>query len=226
MNYTKFVYGAVVAGALAFAGAAQASNIVANGSFEADGNAGQTDDVASWHVGGDGMVTIKNDNPYDATYYVSLGGGETPHNNIWQTLDTVAGQAYQISFAYLPFSATASNILSVIWGDWAVPDTSPNPPTGATSFALNGNSGTPGTNPDATGWMIYTFTAIASSDKTVLSFYDGATGKNMATGLDAVSVSAVPLPGAALLFGSALLGAGALRKRKAANDGQAEELAA
>ena len=55
---------------------------------------------------------------------------------------------------------------------------------------------------------------------------NGAIGKNMATGLDAVSVSAVPLPGAALLFGSALLGAGALRKRKAANDGQAEELAA
>ena len=223
MSYAKFMYGAVIAGALAFAGAVQASNIVANGSFEADGNAGQTDDVASWHVGGDGMVTIKNDNPYDATYYVSLGGGETAHNNIWQTLNTVAGQAYEISFAYLPFSADASNILSVIWGDWASPGTSPNPPTGSTSFALNGNSGTPGTNPD-TGWMIYTFTAIASSDKTVLSFYDTATG--LATGLDAVSVSAVPLPGAALLFGSALLGAGALRKRKAANDGQAEELAA
>ena len=223
MSYKKFVYGAVIAGALAFAGAVQASNIVANGSFETNHGVGATDDLSKWHVGADGKVTIKNDNPYDQTYYVSLGGGETAHNNIWQALNTVAGQAYEISFAYLPFSADASNILSVIWGDWASPGTSPNPPTGSTSFALNGNSGTPGTNPD-TGWMIYPFTAIASSDKTVLSFYDTATG--LATGLDAVSVSAVPLPGAALLFGSALLGAGALRKRKAANDGQAEELAA
>ena len=34
MSYKKFMYGAVIAGALAFAGAVQASNIVANGSFD------------------------------------------------------------------------------------------------------------------------------------------------------------------------------------------------
>ena len=220
MKYGTFFYGIAAAGVLAFAGAAQASsvNIVQNGSFEqpviADGSYIFTDYLPGWIVQGDKKVEVRNNvagAAYDGKNYVELDS-DKGNMSIWQTLTTVIGQAYQITFAYSPREGkpASTNPIAVTWNDVALPGS---PFTGA--GASSGNA-----------WVVYTFNIVADSVSSVLKFTAGGTSDTYGGGIDAVSVSAVPLPGAALLFGSALLGAGALRKRKAANETDADALAA
>lgn len=218
MNFSKLFYGAAVVGALAFAGAAQASNIVVNGSFEnpaiANGTYIFTDDLFGWTIGGDKMVEVRNNvagAAYDGNNYVELDS-DVGNMGIWQTLTTVIGQAYQISFAYAPRmnQPASTNPIAVTWNGVALPGS-----------PFTGTGGSSGNN-----WVVYTFNVVADSVASTLKFGAVGTSDTYGGGIDAVSVSAVPLPGAALLFGSALLGAGVLRKRRAANETGADDLAA
>lgn len=218
MKFGKFFCGAAVVGALAFAGAAQASNIVVNGSFEnpavADNSWIATDDLFGWVIQGDKKVEVRNNvagAAYDGKNYVELDS-DKGNMSIWQALTTVIGQAYQITFAYSPREnqPVSTNPIAVTWNGVALPGS-----------PFTGTGGPSGNN-----WVIYTFNIIADSAISTLKFTAGGTSDTYGGGIDAVSVSAVPLPGAALLFGSALLGAGVLRKRKAANETGADDLAA
>lgn len=218
MKFSKLFYGVSVVGALVFAGAAQASNIVINGSFEdpvvASGTYIWTDDLYGWTIDGDKKVEVRNNvvgAAYDGKNYVELDS-DVGNMGIWQTLNTVIGQAYQITFAYSPRmnQPASTNPIAVTWNGTALPGS-----------PFTGTGGPSGNN-----WVIYTFNVVADSIASTLKFTASGTSDTLGGGIDAVSVSAVPLPGAALLFGSALLGAGVLRKRKAANETGADELAA
>ncbi|QEA12499.1 hypothetical protein [Comamonas flocculans] len=217
MALGKFFCGAAVVATMAFAGAAQASNIVVNGSFEnpvvASGSFVYTDFLPGWKMTGDAMVEVRNNvagQAYDQDNYVELDS--TKNMSIWQDLATVIGQTYQISFMYSPRmnQPASTNPIAVTWNGVALPG-SPYTGTGGST----GNE-----------WVMYTFNVVADSVLSTLKFSAGGTSDSFGGGLDAVSVSAVPLPGAALLFGSAMLGAGVLRRRKAANEAEADALAA
>lgn len=224
MNFGKLFCGAAVVGTLAFAGVAQASgvNIVVNGSFEnpviGNGEYIFTDDLWGWKIIGDRNVEVRNNvvgTAYDGDNYVELDS-DIGNVGIFQTLTTVIGQAYQLTFAYSPRmnQLPDTNPIAVTWNDHALPGS---PYTGDGTGATDNN------------WVIYSFIIPSdwvTSTESILQFTAVGNSDTLGGGLDAVSVSAVPLPGAALLFGSALLGVGALRKRKAANETGADELAA
>lgn len=93
----------------------------------------------------------------------------------------------------------------------------------ATLFKVNGvdvlasvnASGNAQNNTYDSGWQYYSFVSPVSAPSGTIMFnlYNAVdSGLNSQLLLDAT----VPLPGAALLFGSALLGAGALRRKQAA----------
>lgn len=217
MSFNKFFCGVAVVATMAFSGAAQASNIVVNGSFEnpavASGNYILTDYLPGWKMDGDYKVEVRNDvagKAYDLNNYVELDS--TKNGSIWQELTTVIGQTYQISFMYSPRmnQPAGTNPIAATWNGIALPGS---PYTGA-----GGSTGNE--------WVMYTFNVVADSVLSTLKFSSGGSSDSYGGGLDAVSVSAVPLPGAALLFGSALLGVGVLRRRKAANETEADALAA
>jgi hypothetical protein len=204
----KMFAGALISATVFLAGATAANaatvNLVQNGSFEAPdiGNGWiLSGSLPGWTLEG-GNVEIRQNaagSAYDGGQYVELDG--TANMSIWQSISTVIGQAYEISFAYAPREgrSAADNPIAASWGGVALPG-SPFTGTGAAS----GNA-----------WMVYTFNVVASSTSTILKFSGFGDSTSYGGSLDAVSVSAVPLPGAALMFGSALLGAGALRRRKA-----------
>lgn len=114
-------------------------------------------------------------------------------NTITQTLTTVIGQNYTISYWV---DDTQANSLSVTFG-------------GSTLF--NGSA------PGGSGYVQYTFDATATSTSTVLAFSGQRSTGRGGTLLDDVSVNAnsVPEPSMTWLFSTsaALLGLGALRHR-------------
>lgn len=218
MKYKKLLQTAVAAVAFAMVGAAQAGsvNLLTNGSFDATkvapGTFIYTDDLPGWVIEGDKVVEIRNNhvgNAYDGSNYVELDS--TENMSIWQDIATVVGQTYQISFAYSPrqgISAT-DNPVAVSWGEATPDDGEPWVGTPLPGSPFTGVGGSSGNN-----WMVYTFNVVATSELSRLMFSAVGDSTSFGGGIDAVSVSAVPLPGAALLFGSALLGAGVLRRRK------------
>lgn len=207
MKINKFVGAALVAAAVTGSGMASAAtvNLVNNGSFEAPdiGNGYVlTGTLPGWTVEAGAQVEVRQNTAgaaFDGQQYVELDS--TRNMSIWQEIQTVIGQAYQISFAYAPREgrSAADNPIAATWNGVALPG-SPFTGTGASS----GNA-----------WSVYTFNIVADSVLSTLKFSGVGDSTSYGGSLDAVSVSAVPLPGAALMFGSALLGAGALRRRKA-----------
>lgn len=115
-------------------------------------------------------------------------------NTITQTLPTVIGQDYTISYWV---EDSRSNFLSVVFG-------------GSTLFS--------GTAPNGSSYVEYTFDAKATSTSTVLAFSGRRSADGGGTLLDDVSVipSSVPEPSSWLLTATALFGLswGALRRRR------------
>jgi choice-of-anchor C domain-containing protein len=66
------------------------------------------------------------------------------------------------------------------------------------------------------GWVELTYSFVADAAQTTLTFLSTTTGP-WGPALDNVSVSAVPLPGALLLFGTALAGIGLFGRRRVMN---------
>ena len=198
-HYTVAVAGllgsAVVPGSYAYAG-----NLVANPGFE---DVYYQDDVnpfpSAWTVTGD--AASDNGYPNTGAWDVYLGGGAT----VGQTLTTVAGALYTISF-YL-----TNDVL--VNGDFAA------------SFDLTfggadlpGLAGTPITGPTIDAFytyqeFTYIATATATSTDLVFSAVTSYTGEGNWY-LDDVSVTAVPEPAAAALLISALGGLVLVRWRR------------
>jgi hypothetical protein len=188
-------------------------NLVQNGGFELNGagdvaNGGVTD----WNlsVGADGspgwtdVTTLDNGLlPRSGSYFVEFG--DSVPDTISQTIATIPGQVYHFGwwlgsenlYGYPTPSPIVNepNEMTVTWGGNVVAD--------ITNF----------TSPT---WVRYSFTEVATSDSTVISFsgYDDATF----VGLDDVNVEAIPEP-TALIIWTALgvaIGFGSWRKRKIA----------
>jgi len=211
----------VAAGALALAamlgsaGASAAyapSNLIVNGSFEeptqSSGSWGFHTSMSGWTVKPDadadrGGVEVRNDMvgaAQDGSNFIELDA----YGNSWisQTVDTIENNRYQLTFWYSPRENVAAdtNGIEVFWNDTSL---------GTLTGSGVGNTGNV--------WATHTFTVSGAGLATALKFAAVGTSDSYGGSLDNVSLTAVPLPPAAILFGS-VLGSLALvaRKRRAA----------
>lgn len=181
---TRLLASSWVAAALFATGAAQA-DLVTNGGFE-------TGDLTGWSFVTDplydGVDTLA---PHDGSYAAFFGGA---NSSITQTLATVAGSNYKVSFWLQleadPLGVAAPNAFSMDFG-------------GATGMSL--------ANAAAFGYTLYEITFVAGGASTDLNF-------NFSQGpafwdLDAVSVT-LPEPGSIALLAAAGLGAVAASRRR------------
>ncbi len=137
--------------------------------------------------------------PYQGNQFCELNSDAT--TAIYQDLATVAGQTYNVSFAYSPRPGVAINTLHFTWG-------------GTLEDTITG-SGVG--NPD-TVWSVHDYTLTASANTTRIEFDDlGDPNSSLGTYIDAVSVTAaVPEPGAyATIASLGLTGAAFLRRKRA-----------
>lgn len=211
MKFIRVVQAGAIAAAFAASGVAQADpvNLLINGSFEyptvPNGTWVQDGSLSGnasfgWEYDPGQVVEIRNNavgTAQDGYNYVELDS--TNNMSIWQTIATTVGQAYEISFWYSPRidQPASTNGINVYWGVTLLSD-----PT------ITGDGGS------INDWVKYTYTAVATGITSTLKFSAEGASDSFGGNIDNVAISTVPLPGAALMFGSALLGAGVLRRRK------------
>jgi hypothetical protein len=179
------------------------ANLVTNGSFEADtqtsGSWNVYSSLTGWTSVSGAGIEVRNNvvgTAYDGVNFVELDS----HNNsaMVQTIYTSPNAWYDLSFAYSPRigQPAATNGIEV-WWDNILLDT----------ITADGSS--------ANVWSLYHY-LVKGSEINTLKF--AATGINDSLGgnIDAVSLtpSPVPVPAAAWLFGSALLGFVSLSNRR------------
>lgn len=218
-----FLLTASALSALVIGNPANAANLLTNGSFENPGIKGfyqnyasGSTDIEGWTVNafstGSDNVDIVNGQftpggpapAYDGTQYLDLIGFGA-RGSIFQTIDTVVGRTYNVSFAFShnlfggPGSASA---------EFAAYDVLQNNQLyGEVVHA----SGSP-TNLD---WKIFTGQFVATSSSTMIGFNNLTGAENAGVLLDAVSVAGVPEPStwALMILGFGLVG-GAMRRRQ------------
>ncbi len=177
-------------------------NLINNGSFEANavGNGSYTivSSVAGWTVGPNGLEIRNNvaGSAFSGGNYVELD--TTGNSWISQTLNTVMGATYTLSFSYAnrpDFRSVASNGI-----DWSI-------------GSLNGLVG----NNATTTWQTYTTTFTGTGSPMTLRFAAAGLSDSYGTSLDNISVSAVPEPQslALLLAGLGVMGV-VVRRRQGA----------
>jgi hypothetical protein len=214
---------AAALGAAAFALPAGAATIV-NGSFETPGTPaggytqfGAGADIGGWTVFGDtsnAVILINNSYTEPGVAFPSqdgvnnldlTGAGNTGANGVSQSVATVAGQIYTLSFflgnatgdgtGNTPFyTLPASLIVSIDGVD-----------TMFSNFA---------TTPGSINWQNNTLTFTANDANTDIAFTNATQGDNY-VGLDLVSIFAVPEPSTwlSLILGFGFIG-GLLRRRR------------
>jgi len=207
MSIRKLLQIGACAAALTLSGSATAvTELIVNGGFEADPQAAGTwniyDNLTGW-TGGKYGIELRNNvagTAFEGHNFVEL---DTTRNSLmYQKIDTVAGQAYTLSFAYSPRPGVAkdSNGIEVLWNGKKV----------AVEKAKGLNNG-------LNDWTVYSFTVFGGKkDQSTLEFK--AVGKSDSYGgsLDAVSlISAVPEPStyAMLTVGVGLIGFAARRRK-------------
>jgi hypothetical protein len=200
-TYGVWLMAAMLAGALAQANAA---NLVMDPGFEGGTPNSYTGAMGDgWVVtAGTGAICDNVGNgcgsagdPHTGTQMAFLDWSDS-FNTITQTLATVSGQTYTISYWV---ASDQPNLLEVTFG-------------GSTLF--NGTAPTNGVTPG--GYVEFSFNSTATSTSTVLAFSGQRTVRG-GTLLDDVSVtaSAVPEPATSILTAGALLWLGVSRRRPA-----------
>lgn len=208
MRWLTSVVGAIAL--LASVSAAQAASIITNGSFEAGtlsnpfSTVGAGDPaITDWSVDSGSVDYIGNYwQAQDGTRSLDMSGGGA--GAISQTFGTQAGQQYQVSFY------VAAN-----------PDGPP--PTKLLTSSVTSGSDTlasvtvgslqAGSTHSVMGWVLVAYAFVADSSTATLSFVSQALTP-FGPALDNVSVSAVPIPPALILFGTAIVGVAALSRRR------------
>ena len=218
-------YAATLGVALLAGGAASASTIVVNGSFEADAGPGTTknnrtgavnyvdmptsgpswgiwDDLPGWTGAGGSGIEVQTDrtlgsiDSQDGDYYVEL---DTNRNSSMSQLVSLDAGVYELSFWYSPRTN--------------------NPATTGIDYSLGALfsenvSGPSGSYPRGV-WteVVERFEVLADGDY-LMTFEATGTSNSLGGLLDNVSISAVPLPAGAVLMLTAL-GALAVGRRRA-----------
>jgi Protein of unknown function (DUF642) len=218
MNHQITLSSLAALAALAFAPASQAATIV-NGSFEAPLVTVDTFDtfgvgstaITGWVVLGINASIVSG--PFlappmayqaqDGTQFLDLTGPGTNFsgNGVSQNVATTIGQQYALSFyvgSGTDFTTfTASTVDLSLDGGTRVSFTNPNIPT---------------TQLD---WQPFEFYFTATGPVTEIAFYNGSDPGNHLSGLDNVSIAAIPEPSAfAFLAGAISLGGVLIRRRR------------
>ena len=187
---------------IGIAGLAQA-NLITNGSFEDPSFSTGTWQVFTlipgWTaVSGDG-IEIQNHaagSPYDGNNLVELDSNN--NSAMVQTVNTVLGQNYTLSFYYSPRPniPLESNGIEIRWN-------------GALLDTLDQAGGS------VTNWSLHTYTVAGAGLGTSLKFEAIGTNDSLGGYLDKVSLDTVPEPATMLLFGAGITVLAGLRlKRK------------
>jgi choice-of-anchor C domain-containing protein len=199
-----FVFGLAVAVLVAIAPGASQADLIQNGSFELGVSPGShttlgvgSTDITGWTVVGAGLEAGENIDYIGTTWVASDGGRSLDLNGYYKTggieqgFDTTIGQAYRVTFDM------AGN-----------PDKGPTIKTmqvsaiGAATQFDDFSFDITGKTRSAMGWTTMEWTFVADAAYTTLQFMSTVTGNNVdawGPALDNVCVSAVPVPGAALL---------------------------
>jgi hypothetical protein len=204
----QFLKNLVLASSLVLAGTASAGsvNLVKNGSFENPDIASGTWTVVSsadgWSTFGAGLEIRDNvvGSAYDGEQFAELDShswsGQPTNSGIFQTLTTEVGKQYQLSFAYSPRIGTqdTTNGISVFWNGFSLANVQ------KTSTSKSHE------------WTVFSF-LVTGTGSDELKFAATGTDDSYGGSLDAVSVSAVPVPAAAFLMAPALIGFMGLRRK-------------
>jgi len=192
-------------------------NLIVNGSFENPAFAGShityfspTTAITGWTVSGPGTVVIVKapdagfatgnstfNFAHHGDYYLDLSGNGQPHATISQTVTTVFGQAYELSF-------------------W-IGASNQNAPAATIGVRLDGigtfvNAAlTPSAPLTNINWTRYAYTFIADSTSTTLRFRGLSTFDDNTSFVDGCMIEEVPAPASALLL---LGGAAGYRRRR------------
>jgi len=190
----RFITTALLAACTAFTGAQAATNLLVNGSFEAQAQANGSwnvyDHFAGWQtVSGSGIELRDNiaGGAFDGLNYVELDAYS--NSAMAQTVNTVRGAEYSVSFAYSARAgvSAASNPIEVLWDG-----------------TLLGSVTADGTRLSQHDWHNFSFTVLGTGLDT-LTFRAAGTSDSLGGSLDAVTLSAVPEPSTAALMFVALL---------------------
>jgi len=210
--------------AIASAAPAFAANLIVNGDFEARAIspagfllAGDGADIGGWRVVGPARNSvalfdtdrtepnIRFEAQSGRTSLDITGGGNTGlTSGITQTVDTIAGQVYRLSF-WVGNADGSGN------GNYTRPST--------VMLQINEGALRAFTNAEVTfhevNWLLESFTFTASNAHTTISFFNGTPIGDAYAGLDNVRLAAVPEPAswALMISGFGLAGA-ALRRRR------------
>jgi hypothetical protein len=129
MAFSRFFFvGAILSGAalsLLFAGTAGAADLIANGGFELSNNGfSETLTPVGWtnigHIDGVIAYSLFNTPAYQGNYFYDEGGfgdpGNNPGDGIEQTVSTVAGQHYTLTFGLVGENNGGTEIADVMIG--------------------------------------------------------------------------------------------------------------
>jgi hypothetical protein len=205
----------LIAGCLfvAASGMASASNLLLNGSFEdpsqREGTWQVYSSIPGWTATTGPGLEIRNSIVGEAQHgqnFVELDSHNATDTNstIAQTISGLtAGATYEVSYWYSPRigQPASTNGIKALWN--GVEQRS------IAELGLSVNS-----------WSNLTFLVTATGGANTLAFAAFGTDDTLGGNIDNVSLSAVPLPAAAWLFGSALMGFGVLRRKQKAGSSE------
>jgi choice-of-anchor C domain-containing protein len=175
-----------------FALTVRATNLVTNGSFEIPATASSTTvaagspALAGWQISGTSGIDLVRTlwQPSDALQSISLNW--TSPSTLTQTIATVPGQHYQLSFdmAAEPNGGLPVRTMNVLWdGNLAE----------AASFSYTGQP------PNAMGWQSHTDAVVGGVGGTDTLQFVSTTAGGFGPALDNVALNGVPEPGAMTL---------------------------
>ena len=205
----RYLIAGVVAAA-GFAGAASAASLVQNGSFEDvamlaggglnHGHFGIYAAIPGWTKDTGAGIELQNNatlptaNAQDGNWYVELDSNN--NSSMYQDITFAKAGSYMLSFWYAPRTSTP--------GDNGI------------SYSLGGSVSGLIDAVYPAGWTNVQKQFTVANDGEILRLRFAAEGINNSYGgfVDNVTMQPVPLPGAALLLGSAVLGLVGIRRRQ------------
>jgi len=181
---------ALIASLFALPLASHANNLLVNGSFEdtvlKSGQWHVLPTINGWSVDLTSGVEIRNNiagTAQDGVNFVELDTHQnkpfdaSTNSSIWQSVHTIAGASYTLSWWYSPRISTAANTndLSVFWND--------------TLLMTNTGAGS-----KSHQWQQFSFDVVGTGGSDVIKFMAGGKQDTYGGSLDNVSLLAAPVP--------------------------------